>query len=545
MLISMGDYFYSVRPNTDEDSQSHSVGNSLFLNNHILENRMRCGSNQIPPFSDNDEDQHHRGRQWTLFLFSITTILLFADQNLMSPNLTAIAQDFDLDDEERDRKLGGDISLAFFIVGAPASFLVGLLADTGDRSKIFGWTVFIGEAACLLTYFVQSYDQLYVCRAVTGFSVGGAFPVIYSILGDLFRAEDRHVVSAIISFGFGAGISLGQAVAGYLGPIYGWRLPFLVISVPAIICAVVIYLMVEDPKRGAMEHGYLDAHISGENSGGAGNGEMTLVPISSSSCLVEKEAFSDVDEESQGESPIQTVDSRYQQNEANENSLGWKNHLKSSINLLSTKTVALSLLQGAPGCIPWGVINVFLNDYLSEDRGFSVQAATTILMLFSFGYALGLAVGGAGGKFLYKIDIRLPALLAGGTAIVGCFPLWYLLNNVDSSTPFYVAASSAIVAGIGSAPTGPIIKATLTNVTLPRARGQAFALFNLFDDFGKGLGPYFVSLLIEKLGGRLPAFNVAVFGWTLCGIFNIAIFFTVSRDENVVQSTLSAQIQAF
>lgn len=141
---------------------------------------------------DLDEEQQKRRRQWALFIFSITTVLLFADQNLMAPNLTAIAEDFDLDDEERDRKLGGDISLAFFIVGAPASYVVGLLADTGDRAKIFGWTVFIGEAACLLTYFAQSYTQLYICRAVTGFSVGGALPVIYSILGDLFKAEGRY-----------------------------------------------------------------------------------------------------------------------------------------------------------------------------------------------------------------------------------------------------------------------------------------------------------------------------------------------------------------
>ena len=145
-------------------------------------------TNPLPPSNHVDGEQK-RKRQWVLAVFSVTTVLLFADQNLMAPNLTAIAEDFGLDDDERDRKLGGDISLAFFLVGAPASFLVGLLADTGDRAQIFAWTVFIGETACLLTYFAQSYAQLYVCRAVTGFSVGGALPVVYSILGDLFGAE--------------------------------------------------------------------------------------------------------------------------------------------------------------------------------------------------------------------------------------------------------------------------------------------------------------------------------------------------------------------
>jgi hypothetical protein len=55
-------------------------------------------------------------RRWAVALFSACTILLFADQNLMSPNLTAIAADFGFSDEERDKKLGGHIALAFFLL---------------------------------------------------------------------------------------------------------------------------------------------------------------------------------------------------------------------------------------------------------------------------------------------------------------------------------------------------------------------------------------------------------------------------------------------
>ena len=329
-----------------------------------------------------------------------------------------------------------------------------------------------------------------------------------------------------------------------MGPVYGWRVPFLVVSIPAILAAATVYFTVQDPERGAMEQSYLDAHMTGDNGRVANNGGVALVPISSRTSLVENSFSLSEDEGSKDEAHTPRNDRKEEfVNEARvNNTMTWRHHLRSGINLLSTKTVALSLIQGAPGCIPWGVINVFLNDYLSEDRGYSVQAATTILMCFSAGFSLGLILGGAGGKFLYKIDIRLPALLAGGTAIMGCFPLWYLLNYVDSTTPFHIAALSAIIAGLGSAPTGPIIKATLTNVTLPRARGQAFAMFNLFDDFGKGLGPYFVSLLIVRCGGRLPAFNIGVGGWILCGLANLAIFFTVANDENAVQTTLAAQM---
>jgi hypothetical protein len=37
--------------------------------------------------------------------------------------------------------------------------------------------------------------------------------------------------------------------------------------------------------------------------------------------------------------------------------------------LFSTPTVLIIYLQGIPGCVPWGMIYVYLNDYLSADRG--------------------------------------------------------------------------------------------------------------------------------------------------------------------------------
>ena len=134
------------------------------------------------------------------------------------------------------------------------------------------------------------------------------------------------------------------------------------------------------------------------------------------------------------------------------------------------------------------------------------------------------------------MDYRYPSLLSGTMAIFGCFPLWILINttNVEDGelTPWvaFRIGISALLGGIGSGVTGPIVKATLQNTTLPNARGQAFALLNTFDDFGRGLGPVFVASLIIGLGGRKIAFNVGVGGWVLCGLINLCIFFTIKDD---------------
>ena len=163
-------------------------------------------------------------------------------------------------------------------------------------------------------------------------------------------------------------------------------------------------------------------------------------------------------------------------------------------------------------------------------------------MIFGLGNFFGLIVGGTGGTYLYRIDMRYPPLLSGSMAILGCFPFWILLNHIDDSSSFLTIGVVSILAGFATGVTGPIVKATLQNVTLPQSRGQAFALFNTFDDFGRGLGPVFVAHLISTMGGRTPAFNVGVLGWILCGCFNLCMFLTVKRDEDSVQSIIAASL---
>ena len=73
--------------------------------------------------------------------------MLSADQNLLAPNLTAVANDFGFDHDERDKYLGGFISAAFFLLGAPAALLVGYLSDITDRTRLLFWVVVLGKPA--------------------------------------------------------------------------------------------------------------------------------------------------------------------------------------------------------------------------------------------------------------------------------------------------------------------------------------------------------------------------------------------------------------
>jgi sugar phosphate permease len=173
----------------------------------------------------------------------------------------------------------------------------------------------------------------------------------------------------------------------------------------------------------------------------------------------------------------------------------------------------------------------------------SVEGATATVLCFGIGSFCGLLVGGAGGQALYRINPRYPPLLAGVAVILGCFPFWMVLNTVHAtSSVFYIFVITAF-AGLCAGVTGPVVKANLQNVTLPTARGQAFAIYNTFDDFGRGLGPVFIAMLISKYGSRRRAFNIGVLGWILCGFFNMLSALTIGKDEQKMHRSLEVTLE--
>lgn len=482
-------------------------------------------------------------------------------------HLSATSKEFGFNDIERDKKLGGDIAIAFFMVGVPASFLVGCLTDVVDRrSLLFLWVILVGEGSCLATYWVKTYQQLYWCRALTGCSVGGALPLIYSVLGNYYAPKERGWVSGVISMACGFGISIGQGASGFLGPKFGWQLPFLVVSLPAIVCAVLVWLLVPEVERGgsekkqilnkrAVNHPNDDDEIEDEDrnrevemAGRVDNGtrmRKSSSQATSRTTLVgdspEQGLYVHLDNEEESSNLTDTpINTRYIGRIEQYYNETIKQHVQTLKTLLKCPSVVLAILQGIPGCLPWGIINTYLNDYLSSDRGLSVEGATLFVLVFGFGNFVGVLIGGIGSSYLYEHhDPRYPAILSSVSAIVGCLPLWGLINydfnSSDGTTHFFVLGLISIIAGLLSGVTGPIVKSTLQNVCMPEMRGQAFALLTACNDVGRGIGPAFVAILIEKMGGRRQAFNIGISGWIFCGILNGLLFFTVEHDEEKVR----------
>ena len=115
----------------------------------------------------------------------LISFFMFADQNLLGPNMTSIAEEFNIVDR-KDQLLGGLIPLSFWLLGGTVSLLIGFLTDIFSRKTLFTLVVFIGEIPCLLSAFSDTYLEFFILRSLTGIGIGGIIPLTYSIIGDYY-----------------------------------------------------------------------------------------------------------------------------------------------------------------------------------------------------------------------------------------------------------------------------------------------------------------------------------------------------------------------
>jgi MFS family permease len=368
------------------------------------------------------------------------------------------------------------------------------------RKILFAATIFFGEVPCLMTYFVRTYQQLFWVRALTGISIGGALPLSFSLLGDMFDSSARSFVAAFFSLATGIGILGGQLMAGFVGTRYGWRLPFVLVAIPNMVLTVVIFFLLKEPHRGQMETALVqEIHIEVDPDG------KETTKVQEKSTLLDTEV---------------TV-SAYSE----------KLDLAKAIKVFHIPTNLLAFAQGIPGTVPWGAIFVYLNDYLAQDKGLGTEMATLVLTVFNVGGLLGGLVGGLLGQLIYNWKRRWLPVFMGVSTCTGAIPILYLINAQDQHETggLVVSFFISMLGGVLTAFSGANVRACLLNVNTPETRGTVFSLFNLMDDLGKGFGPFLVALFVGSLG-RDTSLNLATMFWVICGILQFCILFTIERD---------------
>ena len=398
----------------------------------------------------------------------IISFFMFADQNLMGPNLTLIAEDFNIVDK-KDQYLGGVIPLVFWIFGGTVALFIGYFTDIISRKYLFVMTVFIGEIPCLLSGFANNYIEFFIMRVLTGIGIGGIIPITYSILGDLYSATERIKIVTIVGLSSGLGIAVGQLVAGTLSNMIGWRLPFILFAIPNFILAIIFFLTVKEPDRGEMDHRFKN---------------------------------------------IKTM-----------NSVDF-------CSIFKVKTNILVFLQGIFGTIPWGVFSIFMIDYFVIEKGYLRSTATLVITLVGGMALFSSLIGGYIGNRLYKKNPKFLPLFCGIVTIIGVLPTSLLINSpLKTENNSIELLIYALCTGLFIAMTAPNMKAILLNVNSPYSRGIVFSLYNFADDLGRGFGPFIIGNILIYNFGRNVAFNIANAFWVICGCLILLMVYTFPKED--------------
>src|SRR5262245_7551860 len=209
------------------------------------------------------EDYPRAGYAWyVVAVLTLAYMVSFIDRQILSLLVRPIRADLGISDTEISLLMGLTFAIFYTLFGIP----LGRLADTRSRRTIIAagigfWSLM--TAGCGLA---KNFWQLALMRVGVGVGEAALSPSAYSLIADYFRPERRATAMSVYSMGIfiGSGLAfvLGAAVATFaagkedfvlpvLGTVRSWQLVFLVVGLPGLAVALLLYTIREPSRKGA------------------------------------------------------------------------------------------------------------------------------------------------------------------------------------------------------------------------------------------------------------------------------------------------------
>ncbi len=147
----------------------------------------------------------------------------------------------------------GMLTSVFFIFYMCAAPFMGPLAEKFSRKYVIIAGALIWSGATLLTAFTHDFTGLVIRHTLVG--IGEASFVILSptFVADMFPENQRGRVMGVFYLAIPVGTALGYVLGGFMGPAYGWRVPFYVGAAPGALLAFLLFFIPE-PPYGQFDH---------------------------------------------------------------------------------------------------------------------------------------------------------------------------------------------------------------------------------------------------------------------------------------------------
>jgi predicted MFS family arabinose efflux permease len=178
-------------------------------------------------------------------LLSLNFGIVFFDRNALNFLMPFVQPDLGINNTQV-----GMLASALSLTWALAAFGIGRLSDSIGNRKL----LLVASTACfsfcsVLSGLAGSFALLLGARLLMGAAEGGVMPISHAMVAAEVSRERRGLAQGIAQ-NFGSNL-LGSFVAPVLlvafASAFGWRHAFYLAAVPGIVCAILIWFMLDEP----------------------------------------------------------------------------------------------------------------------------------------------------------------------------------------------------------------------------------------------------------------------------------------------------------
>ena len=189
------------------------------------------------------------------FVFSI------ADRIIISLLVDPIKRDLNLTDTDMGLMMGLAFAIFYALMGLP----IGRWADKYSRRTIIGVGIFLWSIMTAMCGLARNFWELFLARVGVGVGEATLSPAAYSMIADYFPKDKLGRALGVYQSGAFLGVGLALIFGGLairfaataddvslplIGVIAPWQLAFIVVGLPGVLVAALMFLVKEPVRQG-------------------------------------------------------------------------------------------------------------------------------------------------------------------------------------------------------------------------------------------------------------------------------------------------------
>ncbi|MER7014226.1 MFS transporter [Saccharopolyspora sp. NPDC000359] len=212
-----------------------------------------------------EERKSYRYQWYVVVVCMVAYVFSFVDRQILSLMIEPIKRDLGLTDTQFSLLNGLAFSLLYSFMGLP----IALLADKRSRPLIISVGVAFWSLATALSGLSKGFAHMFLARIGVGVGEAALSPAAYSMFSDMFPKNKLGRAYGIYSLGSFIGGAAAFIIGGYVinllksvdavalplvGEVRAWQLTFLIVGLPGLLLALLVFLTVRDPGRRGLKH---------------------------------------------------------------------------------------------------------------------------------------------------------------------------------------------------------------------------------------------------------------------------------------------------